>query len=119
MFETIPRDSMNRAFGAVLIAFSLFLSGCTTENEKPLDPLEDEDEDGLSNGWEMERGFDPRNASDVLICQGQAKFCERQYDNHTFPETHNSFSTVEDEVWLALNPTLLYKRNGMEVFELS
>ena len=92
MFETKPRESMNRSLGALLIAFSLFLSGCTSETEKPLDPLLDEDGDGLSNGWELDRGFDPRNASDVLICQGQAKFCERKYDNHTFPETHNSFS---------------------------
>ena len=94
---------MNRSLGAVLIAFSLFLSGCTSETDKPLDPLQDEDGDGLSNGWELDRGFDPRNASDVLICQGQAKFCERQYDNHTFPETHNSFSTFEDDVWMAVN----------------
>ena len=72
MFETKPRESMNRSLGALLIAFSLFLSGCTSETEKPLDPLLDEDGDGLSNGWELDRGFDPRNASDVLICQGQA-----------------------------------------------
>ena len=103
MFETKPRESMNRSLGALLIAFSLFLSGCTSEIEKSLDPLLDEDGDGLSNGWELNRGFDPRNASDVLICQGQAKFCERKYDNHTFPETHNSFSTTEDGTWMAIN----------------
>ncbi len=103
MFATLTEQYMRQALFALLVASSLILSGCLSEPEKPLDPEADEDQDGLPNGWEMERGLDPKNESDTLICQGQSRFCLRAYDNHTFAETHNSFSTVEDEVWMAVN----------------
>ena len=95
---------MKHLWMAVLVICSLIPPGCFgPEEPAELDPYGDEDEDGLPNGWEIERGLDPLNGSDGIVCQGEARFCLRAYDNHTFPETHNSFSTVEDEVWMALN----------------
>lgn len=93
----------SRKLRVLLVSLFFFLSGCLQDEPKPFDPDADDDADGLPNGWELEHGLDPRNGSDGIICQGQAKFCLRTYDNHTFPETHNSFSTVEDEVWMAIN----------------
>ncbi len=63
----------------------------------------DIDGDELPNLWEINNGFDPYDYEDKLICHDEAKYCLRSYDNFTFAETHNSFSTVEDGVWMAVN----------------
>ena len=101
--ESSAQAAMKQASLAILVALGLIASGCLAEPEKPLEPEADADGDGLPNGWEIERGLDPLNGSDGIVCQGEARFCLRTYDNHSFPETHNSFSTVEDEVWMAVN----------------
>ena len=94
---------MRRQLLTVVVSISMILSGCISNESEPLDPQGDNDGDGLPNSWEEDHGLDPMNSSDGIICQGLAKFCLRSYDNHTYPETHNSFSTVEDDVWMAQN----------------
>ena len=66
-----------------------------------LDP--DMDGDGLPNEWEEERGFDPLDADSVMICHGESVYCLRTYDDFTFPETHNAYSTVEDQFLIGVN----------------
>ena len=96
--------AMKHPWMAVLVGCSLISSGCFgTEGSTELDPYADDDGDGLPNGWEREHGLDPLNASDSLLCHGKAEYCLRSYDNFTFPETHNSFATIEDGVWMAMN----------------
>ena len=96
--------AMKHPWMAVLVGCSLISSGCFgTEGSGELDPYADDDGDGLPNGWEREHGLDPLNASDSLLCHGKAEYCLRSYDNFTFPETHNSFATIEDGVWMAMN----------------
>ena len=63
----------------------------------------DIDGDGLPNDWEKDVGLNPLDESDGIECHGMAEYCLRSYDNFTFPETHNSFSTIEDGVWMAVN----------------
>ena len=63
----------------------------------------DIDGDGLPNDWEEDVGLNPLDGSDGIECHGMAEYCLRTYDNFTFPETHNSFSTSEDGVWMAIN----------------
>ena len=63
----------------------------------------DIDGDELPNTWEISHGFDPYDEDDKLICHNESRYCLRSYDNFTFAETHNSFSTVEDGVWMAVN----------------
>ena len=74
---------------------------------------EDIDGDNLPNDWESERGLDPRDSNDTLICHGFSEFCLRNYDNFTFPETHNAFAT--SDVWCDLGTTITpdSKHNGM------
>ena len=48
-------------------------------------------------------GLDPEDPGDGITCHGMPRYCLRSYDNFTFPETHNSFSTIEDGVWMAVN----------------
>ncbi|MCP2506972.1 MAG: hypothetical protein NLN64_01580 [Candidatus Thalassarchaeaceae archaeon] len=68
------------------------------------DPIdEDIDGDELPNAWEILHGFDPYDAVDKLVCHNESRYCLRAYDDFTFAETHNSFSTVEDGVWMAVN----------------
>ena len=64
---------------------------------------DDADGDGLPNEWELERGFDPMDPDDFLSCHGITVFCLRTYDNFTFAETHNAYSTTEDQVLLGVN----------------
>ncbi len=63
----------------------------------------DADGDGLPNNWESDRGFDPMDSSDFMICHGASVYCLRSYDNFTFAETHNAYSTVEDQVLVGVN----------------
>ena len=83
-----------------LIIAILLAAGCIHNTvEKPLDPNDDEDGDGLSNEWEEEHGLDPYNGSDAPKCMGKVEYCLRTYDNFTFAETHNSFATTADGVY--------------------
>jgi len=66
-----------------------------------IDP--DIDGDGLPNEWEEERGFDPRDPNSVMRCHGEAVYCLRTLDDYTFPETHNAYSTVEDQFLIGVN----------------
>ena len=84
-----------------LLLLCIASPGCTSSDEK--DPNGDDDGDGLPNWWEEEMGLDPENPADGIECHGKAEYCLRSYDNFTFPETHNSFSTIEDGVWMAVN----------------
>ena len=66
------------------------------DNDTICDTLdEDIDGDELPNDWEVERGLDPMDNNDTIICHGLSKYCLRSYDDFTFPETHNAFSTSE------------------------
>ena len=64
---------------------------------------DDADGDGLPNDWEASRGFDPMDADDYITCHGEASFCLRTYDDFTFAETHNAYSTVEDKFLIGVN----------------
>ena len=90
------------------------------DDDKICDSLDDDaDGDGLPNEWELERGFDPMDPGDYLSCHGKTVFCLRTYDNFTFPETHNAYSTIEDQVLLGVNHyTGLQKQwdNGIRAF---
>ncbi len=63
----------------------------------------DMDGDGLPNNWEEERGFDPRDSDSMMTCHGESVYCLRTYDDFTFPETHNAYSTVEDQFLIGVN----------------
>ena len=74
------------------------------DNDTICDTLDiDIDGDDLPNEWETERGFDPMDKNDTVICHGLSKYCLRNYDDFTFPETHNAFATSEDGVILGTN----------------
>jgi len=64
---------------------------------------DDADGDDLPNDWELERGFDPMDPNDLITCHGEARYCLRTYDDFTFAETHNSFSTPEDGIMVGIN----------------
>ncbi len=64
---------------------------------------EDADGDGLPNDWEEERGFDSLDPDDYMSCHGESVYCMRSYDDFTFPETHNAYSSVEDGVLIGVN----------------
>ncbi|GIT75234.1 MAG: hypothetical protein Ct9H300mP30_2960 [Methanobacteriota archaeon] len=88
----------------LMLLCSMIGPGCLSpDGPEALDPSADDDGDGLPNGWEEERGLDPLNGSDGIVCHGMAEYCLRNYDNFTFPETHNSYATIEDGVWMAMN----------------
>ena len=63
----------------------------------------DADGDDLPNDWELERGFNPLDPNDLMTCHGEARYCLRTYDDFTFAETHNSFSTPEDGIMGGIN----------------
>ena len=63
----------------------------------------DADGDDLPNDWELERGFNPLDPNDLITCHGEARYCLRTYDDFTFAETHNSFSTPEDGIMGGIN----------------
>ncbi len=68
------------------------------------DPLdEDADGDGLPNDWEDERGFDSMDPDDYISCHGLSTYCLRTFDDFTFAETHNAYSTVEGEFLIGVN----------------
>ncbi len=68
------------------------------------DPLDDDaDGDGLPNDWEADRGFNPMDANDQMTCHGQAVYCLRTFDDFTFAETHNAYSTMEDQFLIGVN----------------
>ena len=74
------------------------------DNDTICDTLdEDIDGDKLPNNWELDRGFDPLDSNDTMICHGASEYCLRNYDDFTFPETHNSFAASEDGVVLGTN----------------
>ena len=64
---------------------------------------DDADGDGLPNEWELERGFDPLDSEDFMTCHGISVFCLRTYDDFTFAETHNAYSTIEDQILVGVN----------------
>ena len=64
---------------------------------------DDADGDDLPNDWELERGFNPMDPNDLITCHGEARYCLRTYDDFTFAETHNSFSTPEDGIMAGIN----------------
>ena len=64
---------------------------------------DDADGDDLPNDWELERGFNPMDPNDLITCHGEARYCLRTYDDFTFAETHNSFSTAEDGIMVGIN----------------
>ena len=64
---------------------------------------DDADGDDLPNDWELERGFNPMDPNDFITCHGEARYCLRTYDDFTFAETHNSFSTAEDGIMVGIN----------------
>ena len=39
---------------------------------------------------------------ETIPCNGLVILCHRTYDDVTFPETHNAFSTHEDNIYLSL-----------------
>ena len=63
----------------------------------------DADGDGLPNDWEQSRGFDYLDAQDYISCHGMTEYCMRTYDDFTFAESHNSFSTPEDGIIAGIN----------------
>ena len=63
----------------------------------------DADGDDLPNDWELERGFNPLDPNDLITCHGETRYCLRTYDDFTFAETHNSFSTPEDGIMGGIN----------------
>ena len=74
------------------------------EGDRICDLLDnDADGDGLPNDWEQERGFDYLNSEDYMSCHGMSIYCMRSYDDFTFPETHNSYSSVEDQIIVGTN----------------
>ena len=74
------------------------------DNDGLCDVLDlDMDGDGLPNEWEEERGFDPRDWNSQITCHGKGEYCLKTYDDFTFPETHNSFSTPEDGIIVGIN----------------
>jgi len=74
------------------------------DEDKICDVLDvDADGDGLPNYWEIERGFDHMDPSDKISCHGNTVYCLRAYDNFTFAETHNAYSTVEDNFLIGIN----------------
>ena len=64
---------------------------------------DDADGDDLPNDWELERGFNPMDPNDFIACHGEARYCLRTYDDFTFAESHNSFSTPEDGIMGGIN----------------
>ena len=52
---------------------------------------DDADGDGLPNEW------------DFMTCHGITGFCLRTYDDFTFAETHNAYSTIEDQILVGVN----------------
>ena len=36
-------------------------------------------------------------------CHGEARYCLRTYDDFTFAETHNAYSTIEDQILVGVN----------------
>jgi len=74
------------------------------DDDGECDEMDDDvDGDGLPNEWEEERGLDPLDAEDTLVCHGMSEYCLRSYDNFTFSETHNGYSTVEDGILIGVN----------------
>jgi len=41
--------------------------------------------------------------ADFMSCHGISVFCLRTYDDFTFAETHNAYSTVEDQILVGVN----------------
>ena len=64
---------------------------------------QDADGDGLPNDWEQSRGLDHLDRDDYISCHGKAEYCLRTYDDFTFAEAHNAYSTPEDGVLAGIN----------------
>jgi len=95
--NTVELDCMSDAWNATSIPSDI-------DGDGMCDALDsDMDGDGLPNGWEEERGFDPRDADSMMICHGETIYCLRTYDDFTFPETHNAYSTVEGQFLIGVN----------------
>ena len=43
--------------------------------------------------------MEPVEYLETIPCNGMVVLCHRTYDQVTFPETHNSFSTHEDNIY--------------------
>ena len=51
---------------------------------------------------------------ETVPCNGMVILCHRTYDQVTFPETHNSYSTHEDNIFIQQAIIALdFKRSGM------
>ena len=95
--NTVELDCMSDAWNSTSIPPDADADGqCDA-----LDP--DIDGDGLPNEWEEERGFDPQDHESMMICHGETIYCLRTYDDFTFPETHNAYSTVEEQFLIGVN----------------
>ena len=64
---------------------------------------QDADGDGLPNDWEQSRGLDHLDRDDYISCHGKAEYCLRTYDDFTFAEAHNAYSTPGDGVLAGIN----------------
>jgi len=73
--------SMRAGLSAVVFATLMLLAGCTTPTVPLSDSITEEDQQSSES------------------CNGLAVLCERTYDEVTFPETHNAFSTHEDGIY--------------------
>jgi len=63
----------------------------------------DADGDGLPNDWEQARGLDYLDSEDYISCHGMSEYCLRTYDDFTFAEAHNAYSTPEDGILAGIN----------------
>ncbi|GIS50325.1 MAG: hypothetical protein Ct9H90mP24_6170 [Methanobacteriota archaeon] len=51
--------------------------------------------------------------NDFISCHGEAKYCLRTYDDFTFAETHNAYSTIEDQILVGVNHYTGLQSSGM------
>ena len=77
-----PVIVMRGGLFAVFVTSALLCSGCVTPSVDTLSVQNEED---------AEQPTEP--------CNGLLVLCQRTYDNVTFPETHNAFSTHQDGIY--------------------
>ena len=73
-----------REVGMILLILSVVtLPGCLNLNPDQID-------DSVDDAYQF---------LEITTCNGLVMLCERTYDQVTFPETHNSYSTHEDNIY--------------------